>query len=122
MKPVTMMIDDVKYVREDSISKPQELSGDSVVVRATAGVFFGKLIKKDGPMVQLGDARQVWSWDSKGLSEPVNTVGDIALRGVGSGSKVSSPTPSVILDGVSATYYATTQAVAVFGAQKWGVK
>jgi hypothetical protein len=93
-----------------------------VVVRAYSGVFFGYLLGKSGATVELRDARQIWSWDSAGLAEKVNTCGDIAVRGLGSGSKVSSPCSSVSVEQVGAVFVATPVAVQIIEAQKWASK
>lgn len=58
----------------------------AVIVRTySAGVHYGKLAAQsaDGKRVTLTGARRIWSW--KGA----NTLHEIALRGVGKGSKVS---------------------------------
>jgi len=65
-KPETMMIDDVKYVREDSISATPETEGDYVIVRCrNAGVHAGYLrYRKDG-VLKLINSRRLWRWWSK---------------------------------------------------------
>ncbi len=94
----------------------------AVLVRAYSGVFFGYLISKTGASVELRNARQVWSWDSAGLPEKSNTVGDIAIRGVGSGSKISSPVDRSIIEQVGATFFASSQCISTFASQKWASK
>jgi hypothetical protein len=57
-----------------------------VVVRTySAGVHVGVMESQseDGKRVVLSDARRIWRW------EGANTLHEIALRGVGKGSKVS---------------------------------
>jgi len=93
-----------------------------VIIRAYSGVFFGRLVARKGGSAELADARQIWSWNSVGLAQPVNTCGDIALRGVGAGSKVSSPVPRSIVADVKATFFCLPESVAVLDAQKWGTK
>lgn len=71
MKPVAMMIDDVKYIREDSIKPQQTFDSDGkecVIVRSyDAGVFCGYLptnaeySDKTGT-VKLYNARRLWRW------------------------------------------------------------
>ena len=94
--------------------------GNAVIVRAYSGVFFGYLTSKKGNSVELSDARQIYSWDSAGLDEKSNTCPDIAARGLGSGSKVSSPAPKAIVESVGAIFFATPTAVKIINAQKWG--
>ena len=65
MKPETMMIDDVKYVREDSISKNVvDTDGlKAVLIRTySAGVHFGYLKKQDGKVGTLINTRRIYSW------------------------------------------------------------
>ena len=66
-QPDTIMIDDVKYVREDSIKsneKAECLDGmPYVIVRtSSAGVFAGHLKKKEGQNAVLLKVRRLWRW------------------------------------------------------------
>lgn len=90
----------------------------AVIVRAYSGVFFGLLVSEEGASVTLKGARQVWSWDSAGLSEPVRTCGDIALRGLGTGSRVSSPVDAIISQ-VGAVFFCSADAERIITEQKW---
>jgi hypothetical protein len=66
----------------------------AVIVRTySAGVHYGKLAAQsaDGKRVTLTGARRIWSW--KGA----NTLHEIALRGVGAGSRVSERVESIDL-------------------------
>ena len=66
--------------------------GTFVIVRTySAGVHVGTLAKRDGKEVMLNDARRIWSW--KGAY----TLHEIALAGVGRGSRVSAAVPTVLL-------------------------
>ena len=83
-KPEVIKIDDVEYVRKDSINKEAErFDGmDYVIVRTySAGVFAGYLASKNGKEVQLINARRLWYWDGaaslsqlamEGVSKPEN--------------------------------------------------
>jgi hypothetical protein len=93
-----------------------------VIVRAYSGVFFGYLLKQEGAAVELRNARQIWSWDSAGLTEKVNTCPDIAARGVGTGSKVSSPASRARVEQVGAMFFATLEAEKNICAQKWATR
>jgi hypothetical protein len=63
-----------------------------VVVRTfSAGVHVGVLAKRAGKEVTLATARRIWSWRG------ANTLSEISLRGVGSGSRVSEPVPEITL-------------------------
>ena len=60
-KPNTLKIDDVEYVRKDSI--PTQELGDEVIVRTfSAGVHIGNLIFENGTRVELANARRLWKW------------------------------------------------------------
>ena len=95
------------------------MEGKHVIVRAYSGLFFGRLIKKTGDTVELADARQIWRWGSAGLSEPANTAGDLAVRGCGTNSKISSPVSRALIEEVRATFECTAAAVERFSAQRW---
>lgn len=60
-KPETIKIDEVEYVRKDSIKSVSFT--DYVIVRThSAGVFFGHLKSRNGQEVVLQDARRIWYW------------------------------------------------------------
>ena len=66
----------------------------AVIVRTcSAGVHYGHLVEQsaDGKRVVLIQAKRIWSW--KGA----NTLHEIALRGVGQGSRVSEAVESITL-------------------------
>lgn len=80
-KPERITLDEVKYVREDSIQK--DMCDDNYVIVRTysAGVFAGNLIKREGQEVLLKNARRIWYWDGaaslsqlamEGTSKPQN--------------------------------------------------
>lgn len=65
-KPETITIDDVKYIRADSVlSKASELDGMKYVICRTysAGVFAGYLESRSGQEVVLRNARRLWYWE-----------------------------------------------------------
>lgn len=68
----TIMINNVEYVRKDSlVSKAQEFNGmKAVIVRTySAGVFYGYLESQIGQEVVLKQARRMWQWFGASLSE-----------------------------------------------------
>jgi hypothetical protein len=73
--------------------KPKAVSGKNLVVVRTAyaGVHVGELVAVNGQHVSLKNARRLWSW--KGA----NTLNEVAMSGVASGSRVSEPVTSVEL-------------------------
>ena len=70
----------------------QDMRGKYCVIRTySAGVHVGVVESHEGTEVRLTDARRIWSW--KGA----NTLHEIALHGVGKGSRVSEPVPDILL-------------------------
>jgi len=81
----TIKLDDVEYVRLDSITsqKAEVLDGmEYVIVRTySAGVFAGYLKSRNGKEIVLANARRLWYWDgaaslsqlaTEGVSKPQN--------------------------------------------------
>ncbi len=63
-----------------------------VVVRTySAGVHVGELVSRKGREVELSNARRVWQWFG------ANTLHEVALNGISAQSKVSEPTPRIVL-------------------------
>lgn len=77
----TITINNVEYVKKDSIQTPAIVK-DYVIVRTySAGVHAGELISQNGKVVELKNARRIWYWDGaaslsqlamKGTSKPQN--------------------------------------------------
>ena len=85
-----------------------------VVVRTySAGVHVGELVERNGKEVQLANARRIWSWVG------ANTLHEIALRGVGSGSRVSERVASVVLTEAIEIIDATAEARENLESSKW---
>jgi hypothetical protein len=85
-----------------------------VVVRThSAGVHIGELVERNGQEVTLANARRIWSW--KGA----NTLHEIALRGVGAGSRVSEPVPGIVLPHAIEIIDATSDARARLEGTNW---
>ena len=65
-KPETITIDDVKYVRADSITSqaPMKDGMKYIICRTySAGVFAGYLESRNGQEVVLRNARRLWYWE-----------------------------------------------------------
>jgi hypothetical protein len=85
-----------------------------VIVRTySAGVHAGTLVSRDGKEVVLEDARRIWFW--KGA----NTLHEIALHGVGVGSKISEPVESITLTESIEVITATADAERNLSAAVW---
>lgn len=86
-----------------------------VLVRTySAGVHFGTLAKREGREVTLSGARRLWSWAG------ANTLNEVALRGVGDGSRVSEPVPSILLLEAIEVIPCSLAAQANLVGQSWG--
>lgn len=77
IEPATMMINNVKYVREDSVKTLPVQHSNVVLVRCDrAGVHVGELVSQEtGGKVVLKNATRVWRW--KGA----NTVSELSQKG-----------------------------------------
>lgn len=65
-EPESITINDVRYVREDSIQSPPQPEGGYVIVRCrNAGVHAGYLIEAGETFVKLANSRRLWRWWSK---------------------------------------------------------
>jgi len=78
-KPTSIKIDEVEYVRADSVQPSQALIDGNlpyVIIRsARAGVFAGHLDRRDGQEASLIGARRLWRWAG------ANTLSDLAIEG-----------------------------------------
>lgn len=85
-----------------------------VVVRTFgAGVHVGALAARAGREVTLRDGRRIWSW------QEANTLHEIALRGVGRGSRVSEAVPEILLLDAMEVISASAEAEANLRAATW---
>lgn len=66
--------------------------GQHCVVRTySAGVHLGVVVSRDGKVVQLKDARRLWTWRG------AFTLSEVATTGVSKGSRISAPVPLIEL-------------------------
>ena len=111
-KPETMMIDDVKYVREDSVKRSESAVLDGLkyaIVRSRGqGVMAGYVTSIKGQAVTLLHARQLWRWDSKFVLQ------DLAESGVRTASRCkfsqSSSQETVMLEACGVLFCTKTAA------------
>ena len=99
MKPETIKIDEVEYVRKDSVSKPAEkLDGMKyVIIRSyDAGCFAGYLSYKKEREVELKNARRLWYWSGAA------SLSQLAMEGVSDGDNCKFPceVKSIIINNV----------------------
>lgn len=99
----TIKIDEIEYVRKDSIQQPQDtpdapfkerMKGKPVIARCRdAGVHFGYYVSHEGREVELVSSRRLWYWEClKG-----HTLSGVALHGIKKDSKVAGTVESILL-------------------------
>jgi len=108
-KPEKIKIDEVEYVRADSISEEaQKLDGmDYVIVRSyDAGCFAGYLKSKEKRIVKLVNCRRLWYWDGAA------SLSQLAMEGVSKPDNCKFPceTQLHIIDNVCEVIKATEKA------------
>ena len=91
-KPETMMIDDVKYIRADSVAASEPDVGTdglsyAIVRSRNQGVMCGYVYSQDGQVVELLRARQIWRYDS------TFALPDIAEHGMRDPAKAQMSVP-----------------------------
>lgn len=73
MKPETMMIDDVKYVREDSIQAVRDIGPKRIVVADRGWIFVGDCEDHADGSVTIRNTKNIRRWGTtNGLGELVN--------------------------------------------------
>jgi|SRR3990167_4604728 len=78
MTPVTITIDDVVYIKADSIFQNEVSNKDLpyMMVRTySAGVFAGYLAERNGQECRLLRARRIWYWDGASSLSQLATSG-----------------------------------------------
>jgi len=76
-KPNTITIDDVQYVRADSVTSAV-CDDDYVIVRCcNAGVHAGYLVSRDAETLRLRNSRRLWRWWSKFTLSGLATEGPL---------------------------------------------
>lgn len=113
MKPETMMIDDVKYIREDKAINIEFEEGDTitsfaigkfVIVRSrNEGVNAGTVVRADSTGIVLSNSRRLWHHKPK--DKGLKWYEGVAQSGLSSDSKVSGTVPvKVIVEDYSMTF------------------
>ena len=108
-KPETLKIDDVEYVRADSVKEGTSIYNgmDYVIIRTEkAGVFAGYLQSRDGAEATLVNARRLWYWDGAA------SLSQLAMEGVSKPDNCQFPceVDLITLIGVIEVISATEQA------------
>lgn len=91
MQPKSIKIDNVEYVRKDSVENQKK--GPEVIIRTySAGVHIGTIKSKEGQEVVLTNARRLWKWAG------AFTLNEVATKGVDrENSRISSSVPEITL-------------------------
>jgi len=117
-KQKTMMIDDVKYIREDSIkNKEIDLSNIVLVRTYSAGIHFGTLEEHDRATntVVLINAKRLYQWSG------ACSLSQVAMDGIDlSGSKISIFVPKITLGrAIEVIPMSQTAAAQMIEAEEW---
>ena len=64
-EPTTLSINNVEYVRKDSVVSDQNLSNYSIVRCRNAGVHAGYVESRKNGVIVLRNSRRLWRWWSK---------------------------------------------------------
>jgi hypothetical protein len=117
MKPETIRIDDVEYVRADSAPK---INTDNycIVRSAQAGVFAGNVVDQDFAegWVKMANAHRLWFWSGAA------SLSQLALEGVKKSNdcKFTVTVPEQTILGVCEILPCTTDAVkSIAGVKVW---
>jgi hypothetical protein len=62
MQPTTIKIDDITYIREDTVTS-KEPTAYKIVRTYSAGVFAGYIESRNGKEVVMRNARRLWYWE-----------------------------------------------------------
>lgn len=88
--------------------------GEFVLVRCDrSGVHMGTLVAAQGRCVELKDARILHHWKS------ANTLYEVALNGVGAGSRISDPVSRTVLFDAIQLHFPTAKARESLEKSRW---
>lgn len=76
MAPKVIKIDEVEYIRADSVQQKSEPVNYHIVRTRGAGVFAGEIVKREGTEVEMKNARRLWYW------EGAASLSQLAMEGV----------------------------------------
>ena len=117
-KPESIMIDDVKYVRSDAVSKlAEEVDGLKYCVVRTysAGVHIGfvkDFAVKHPQQATLINSRRLYNWRN------ACSLSQVAIDGVGDSSRIAMETPEITLTDVIEVIPCSEKAAEFFKAVK----
>lgn len=89
--------------------------GKYCIIRTfSAGVHCGTLVARDGREVLLAGARRIFQWLG------ANTLHEIALNGVGPGSKISEEVPEILVTEAIEVIPCSPHAIESLRGGSWG--
>jgi len=119
MEPKTIKIDNVEYVRRDSIEKEAPLVDGlkcCMIRTYSAGVHFGYLKRHEGKEVELVNSRRIWSWSG------ACSLSQLAIDGSKDidNCKIAMKVPSIILtEAIEIIPMSEKSMTNLYGAEVW---
>jgi len=90
--PTMIKIDDVEYIRKDSMVSDKEITDEVIVRTRSAGVHIGTIKTRNGNEFVLTNARRLWLWYG------AFTLNAVAMKGVNrASSRISIPVNEIML-------------------------
>ena len=88
--PTYIKIDEVEYVRKDSIAAPKPLGNEVIVRCRDSGVHIGTLVEDsvNGRTLKLTNARRLWQWSG---AFTLNAVSQNGIKRASSRISISVP-------------------------------
>jgi len=77
-KPETIMIDEVKYVRADSVVQPPK--GNRAIIVVDRGWIFAGDVTRENGRIKLSRALHVFKWESVGFAGMIESTKKADLR------------------------------------------
>ena len=118
-KPQTITIDEVKYVRADSVAQAIEMDGEYSIIRCDrSGVFAGVITKEEGNSATVVNVRRLWYWSGAA------SLSQLALEGTKKPDdcKFTAPNPEIRLKDVIEVLPCSKKAKeSILGVKVWSV-
>jgi len=88
----TIKINEIEYIRKDSILAQATKSADSIIRTFSAGVHVGEVVSVENQKITLKNARRIWKWAGAFTLNAVATSGVTRKE-----SRISVPVPEICL-------------------------
>lgn len=106
---------ELRLNKESPKSLYENFIGKYCIIRTySAGVHVGVVVQQEGTIVELKDAKRIWRW------EGANTLHEISLHGLSSGSKLSEEIPTILLTEAVETIPCSQKAKQIIRDTGWG--